>query len=266
MKIRNSSIYLLTILLSWNLFSCNNAGNDANKDDNNRLKILTYNVRNARGMDEVTDYDRVAGVIKRIDADCVAIQELDSATQRSNGIVVLDELAKRTGMHASYNKSIDYQGGGYGIGILTKEKPIRKEATSLPGSEEPRSILLVELADYIICSTHWSLKQTDRMATVEVINKWLEGTTSKPLFLAGDLNATPYTDEIQKLSNKWTILNDTSQPTIPVNNPSRCIDYILLMNNPHFSADILETKVETEPMASDHLPVWVSVSIQKQKK
>lgn len=100
---------------------------------NGELKILSYNVRNARGMDDATDYDRVANVIKRINADCVALQELDSATERSNGRVVLDELAKRTGMYATYNKSIDYQGGSYGIGVLTKEKPIRKASVSLPG-------------------------------------------------------------------------------------------------------------------------------------
>ncbi len=227
------------------------------------VKILSYNVRNARGMDDVTDFDRVANVIRRINADCVALQELDSATQRSNGRVVIDELAKRTEMHASYNKSIDYQGGGYGIGILTKEKPLRKEAIALPGSEEQRSLLVVEMPDYVICCTHWSLRQPDRLASVEKINEFLQKYTSKPVFLAGDLNATPESEEMQKLAETWTVLNDVSQHTIPVKNPSRTIDYILTKKNSVMNFQVTETKVEDEPLASDHLPVWVTVQLKK---
>ncbi len=163
----------LFLLLAISVMIC--CGTNRNNNKTETVKILSYNVRNARGMDEVTDYNRVASVIKRIDADCAAIQELDSATQRSGGFIVLDELAKRTGMFATYNKSIDYQGGGYGIGILTKEKPpLRKEAVLLPGSEEQRSLLLVEMPDYVICCTHWSLNQPDRMASVDVINELIK--------------------------------------------------------------------------------------------
>lgn len=251
--------YILTILLI--LSGCTIFKTTPPKS--NTVKILSYNVRNARGMDDVTDFDRVANVIRRINADCVALQELDSATQRSNGLVVIEELAKRTGMHASYNKSIDYQGGGYGIGILTKEKPLRKEAIPLPGSEEQRSLLVVEMPDYVICCTHWSLRQPDRLASVEKINGFLRNYASKPVFLAGDLNALPESGEMQKLTETWTVLNDIHQHTIPVVNPSRTIDYVLIMKNPSIAFQILETKVENEPLASDHLPVWATVQIKK---
>lgn len=252
-------IYLLL------LFSCVRCSVSKGRTGIDSLKILSYNVRNARGMDNVTDYGRVATIIKRIDADCAALQELDSATERSNGDLVIEELAKLTGMYATYNKSIDYQGGGYGIGILTKEKPLRKEAIPLPGREEKRSLLLVEMSDYVICSTHWSLTQEDRIASVNVINEVLKNYTQKPVFLAGDLNAVPESEEIQKITEDWDILNDLSQPTIPVNNPTRCIDYILAKNNSKFKIKTLETKVEDEKLASDHLPVWVKIAIQKQR-
>jgi endonuclease/exonuclease/phosphatase family metal-dependent hydrolase len=101
------------------------------------------------------------------------------------------------------------------------------------------------------------------MVSADSITRWLKDRHTKPLFLAGDLNAIPGSEEIQKLSKHWILLNDTSQATVPVNNPKRCIDYLLMMRNPHFSVNILETKVAHEPMASDHLPVWVSLSINK---
>lgn len=228
-------------------------------------KILSYNIRNARGMDEKTDYDRIARIIRSIHPDCVALQELDSATTRSNGAVVLDELAKRTGMHASYSKSIDYQGGGYGIGILTKEKPLQKEIILLPGREESRSCLIVEMPDYVICCTHWSLTHEDRIASVDEINAAVEKYLHKPVFLAGDFNSKPTSEEINLLSKNWMMLNDPSKATFPSGRPMECIDYIWARNNPLFDFKITMAKVENEPVASDHLPVWVSISFKNQK-
>lgn len=228
-------------------------------------KILSYNIRNARGMDEKTDYDRIARIIRSIHPDCVALQELDSATTRSNGAVVLDELAKRTGMHASYSKSIDYQGGGYGIGILTKEKPLHKEIILLPGREESRSCLIVEMPNYVICCTHWSLTHEDRIASVDEINAAVEKYLHKPVFLAGDFNSKPTSEEINLLSKNWMMLNDPSKATFPSGRPMECIDYIWARNNPLFDFKITMAKVENEPVASDHLPVWVSISFKNQK-
>ena len=46
---------------------------------------MSYNVRNARGLDNVTDYQRVADVINSVKPDILAVQELDSVTGRSKG-------------------------------------------------------------------------------------------------------------------------------------------------------------------------------------
>ena len=47
------------------------------------LRLMTYNVRNANGMDGICNYQRVANVINNARPDIVAIQELDSMTARS---------------------------------------------------------------------------------------------------------------------------------------------------------------------------------------
>jgi endonuclease/exonuclease/phosphatase family metal-dependent hydrolase len=230
----------------------------------NTVKILTYNVRNCRGMDDITDYSRVAGVISRVAPDVVALQELDSATQRSNGVVVLNELSSLTKMFKTYGASIAYQGGKYGIGILTKEKPIGWKIVALPGREEKRSILIVELNDYYICCTHFSLTEEDRIASVDIINEAVK-ELSKPVFLAGDLNAVSSSQVIKNIENKWLILNNPSLPTIPSNNPQRCIDFILTCKNENYSFQTTQTMVENEPLASDHLPVWALVTITTKK-
>jgi endonuclease/exonuclease/phosphatase family metal-dependent hydrolase len=229
-----------------------------------RLTILSYNVRNCRGLDNVTDYQRVADVINRINPSVVALQELDSATQRSNGVVVLDELARRTKMYPVYGASIGFQGGKYGVGILTRERPLGWWLVPLPGREESRSLLFVELKDVIFCCTHFSLNEHDRMASVDIINN-LFNDTGKPVILAGDLNATPDSEVIRRLEEKWTMLNNPAVPTFPADNPVRCIDYIFVLKGGTTNVLSGGARVEQEPVASDHLPVWVRVKTRFSK-
>jgi endonuclease/exonuclease/phosphatase family metal-dependent hydrolase len=97
----------------------------------NTITILSYNVRNCLGLDNAVNYQRVADVINRANADIVALQELDSATSRSKGVSVLNELATLTGMIPTYRASIDFRGGKYGIGVLSREKPLKVEGSRI---------------------------------------------------------------------------------------------------------------------------------------
>lgn len=251
--------YLLLFLILFT--ACGNTNAQRNAPDTLALKIASYNVRNAKGMDNVVDFDRVAKVIMEMDADALAIQELDSATQRSNGWVVIDELAKRTNMFASFNASIEYSGGKYGNGMLTKEEPLKVSAIALPGREEVRSLLVVELQDYVICCTHLSLNAEDRQASIKLIAQYTKEYISKPLFLAGDFNASPEAEEIRELSNNWILLSDSTQATFPSDEPAEVIDYIFMKSNDGLNHIVKNAKVVNEPMASDHRPLWVEVKI-----
>jgi endonuclease/exonuclease/phosphatase family metal-dependent hydrolase len=256
---------VLLVLLSFFMYSiayiaCSPINKSIEKK-HSTVKLLSYNVRNCRGMDDITDYKRIANIINRVSPDIVALQELDSATQRSNGIVALNELSSRTNMYKTYGATIAYQGGKYGIGILTKVKPIKWKVIALPGREERRGLLIVELKDFTICCTHLSLNADDRAASVDIINEALKGI-SKPIFLAGDFNSVPRSEVVKNFENKWSMLNNPELPTIPSNNPQRCIDYIFAAK---FTGNTFQTKqtiVEHEPLASDHLPVWVEVEFK----
>ena len=62
------------------------------------LRIMSYNIRNGRGMDNKVDYPRIAEVIQKNAPDVVALQELDCRTSRSQGVDVLSEIATILGM------------------------------------------------------------------------------------------------------------------------------------------------------------------------
>ena len=227
------------------------------------VRILTYNVRNGRGMDNRTDYDRIANVIIAIHPEVVALQELDSVTARSNGIDVLKVIAEKCGMKYVYGASIPYQGGKYGIGILSKEIPLKTAFFPLPGTEEKRGLLMAEFKDYIFFCSHYSLTEADRVASVQLISQKAK-ELRKRVILAGDMNAIPESEAINFLSKNWMNLSG-KQPTFPSSGTKECIDYIWGINCCNFNYNIIKQEVVPEKIASDHCPVFVDVSFNQGK-
>lgn len=230
--------------------------------EENSMRILSYNVRNCRGMDDVVDYNRVASAINRISPDVVAIQELDSITTRHPGKHVLEELGRRTLMHATYAPAIGFQGGKYGIGVLSKEKPLSHRTLPLPGREESRVLQIVEFDRYYLCNTHFSLTEEDRKESAAIILR-VTKELPKPVFLAGDMNATPDSETQAAFLKGFVMLNNPKQNTFPADSPKTCIDYIYGRRDSTFST--LARGVVDEPSASDHRPLYVDVRLKAEK-
>ena len=222
------------------------------------VKLMSYNVRNTKGMDGIRNLQRVANVIINEAPDVVAVQELDSMTTRSNQQYVLGELAERTQMHATYAPAISFQGGKYGIGILSKETPLNIRTYPLPGREEARMLLVAEFENYFFACTHLSLTEEDRLASLDIIKSSVV-KSNKPYFLAGDLNDQPDSKFIQALQEDFQVLTHIKKPTFPAPEPTETIDYIAAWK--HGSNDFanLSAQVLEEPVASDHRPLSVQL-------
>ena len=228
-----------------------------NKPVKGALRILTYNVKNGVGMDDVTNYQRTAEVINAVRPDVVAIQELDSCTTRSRGVDVLKTLAEKCGMSYCYGASISYRGGKYGIGILSIHAPLKTSFVRLPGREEKRGLLIAEFDDFVVFCTHFSLTEADRIASIAIINS-KAADYHKKIYLAGDLNASLQSDAIRLLTDNWVNLSGHG-PTFPSPHPSECIDYIFGLNCCRFIYNVVKQEVVPENLASDHRPLFVDV-------
>ena len=226
------------------------------------LKLMSYNIRNAKGMDGVCNYQRIANVINNEAPDVVAVQETDSMTTRSKQTYVLGEIAERTQMYANYAPAISFQGGKYGIGILSKEKPLNIKTCPLPGREEERMLMVAEFEDYFFACTHLSLTEEDRLASLEIIKQSAKAS-DKPFFLAGDLNDTPESKFIQGLQKDFQVLTSTKAPTYPSTEPKETIDYIAAWQPTGTSFAALSSQVVEEPLASDHRPISVNIRMAK---
>lgn len=222
----------------------------------NQLQVMSYNVRHCAGMDMVLDYDRTALVINKQQPDVVALQELDSMTSRSGQCYQLGELATRTSYYPIFGSAIDFDGGKYGVGILTREQPLSAKTIPLPG-EEPRVLLVVELKDYVIACTHLDLEEDQRLASVPLIAEEAQHW-QKPFILTGDWNDAPDSELLQEMTKHFTILSG-NEATFPADEPQECIDYIASYKD--HPAEAIESIVIDEPEASDHRPLMVRLRL-----
>jgi endonuclease/exonuclease/phosphatase family metal-dependent hydrolase len=226
-----------------------------------KVRVMSYNVRNGHGVDGIKNIKRCSDIILDARPDVVAVQELDSMSRRNNKYV-LGEMAKQTGYYDYYHRTIPYRGGAYGIGILSREKALSVDFHPLPCRREPRGLLIVEFKNYYLLCTHLSLNEEDRVTSVGIIRD-IVSKLNKPAFIAGDMNARPQSKPMVEFRKFAQVLNDDSKFTIPSQNPRSCIDYILGVNG---QFKVKRDYVYKDVFASNHLPLYVDVKIVKPKK
>lgn len=244
---------MLTIITA-NLYS----KNDTQKDT---LRVMTYNIRNGIGMDMKANYDRTANAIIKWKPDVVAIQEVDSVTKRSNKLFIAEELGNRTGMQYTYASAINFDGGKYGIALLSKEAPLQTYKIPLPGREEARVLLVVEFEKYVFLTLHLSLTPEDQVLSFKAINAELE-KTDKPIFIAGDFNAFPNDEAIKLLKKNFTIVSPLNVKTYPADKPTDPIDYIAISKSAANHCRVLDSFVPNESETSDHRPIVTDIEIK----
>ena len=224
------------------------------------ITILTYNIRHGAGMDNAMNLERQAAIIKACEADVVGLQEVDSVTNRSGIIDEAAYLAQKNNMVSTFGRAIDYDGGKYGVAILSKEKPLSVKNIPLPGAE-PRTLLVCEYEQFVFACTHLDLEEENRLASVDIIvneaKKW-----DKQFFLCGDWNDEPGSRLMEKMKESFSILSNTNDKNIlyptylsfPANEPDRCLDYVAGFGQ---KVEGRSSEVLNEPEASDHRPVLV---------
>lgn len=225
------------------------------------LRVMTYNVRNGIGIDGVQDLGRICEAIGRAAPDIVALQEVDSATRRTGGLFVPAELGRMTGMHATFGRAIAFDGGSYGVGLLSRAEPLSVRRIPLPGREEERTLLAAEFPEYVVCVTHLSLTPEDRAASFGIIRAATD-TCRKFVLLAGDFNTEEAKQALGGLGGVFLPLSDPAQATFPSDGPTVCIDYILGRNLPS-PLYITERTVDSTARGSDHCPLWVALEWQR---
>lgn len=237
-----------------------------------KLKVMSYNIHHANppSRKDSIDIDAIVKVIKAQDPALVALQEVDVNTGRSGNRNQATEIAQKLGMQVFFGKAIDHDGGDYGVAILSKFPISDPKVYRLPTLEstggEPRVLATVnlKLADgrrMIFGSTHLDAQRdsVNREMQIREINR-IAALEKLPFVIAGDFNAPPGSGVIKTLDQQFSRTCTQCEPTIPVINPQKTIDFIAF--KPDGTFKVLSNTVVQEKYASDHLPVVAVLQIK----
>ncbi len=263
--IRNTFVSLSVFALSIVLWNQNVSNAD---DDGKTLRIMTYNIHHCEGVDGKLDVERIAGVIRTQECDLVALQEVDRNTTRSQRVDQMAELGRLTGLLPYFGKAIDYGGGEYGQGILSKLPITDTKVFQLPSGAKREQRIALEVVvqpktgpRFVFVCTHLdhSSGENDRTLQIAELKKLFGGGPSQAI-LAGDFNCTSNKPELTPILTYWSDVDAKKlSPTIPVAKPTRKIDYIFLQRDSPWS--VVSVEVLDEPIASDHLPLVSTIRL-----
>ena len=247
------------------------ARNFPRKNGFGTLRIVSYNV----GVFHKSGYNKmnmVADMLNEMKADVAGIQELDSCATRTGGVYQLRAFADALGdWNYRFAPAIPFQGGTYGIGIVSKKKfrILDSWAMTLDRGEgaEQRALNVVEFPKFVLAATHLDHRSdAAQLAQAKAITEALSARyagTHKVVILCGDFNAKPGSKTIRELKKNWTIVSAQNN-TYDSSRPKQCIDYIMVLDN-NSSYVLRHTAVASKfddgdvTQASDHLPVYIDI-------
>jgi endonuclease/exonuclease/phosphatase family metal-dependent hydrolase len=111
-----------------------------------KLRIATYNIHKCVGLDRKFSPERIADVIRELDADIVALQEVLSHSRLQHRDHQADYIAHSLGMEFRLGENRQIRGGDYGNVVLSRLPIVSHENFDISVTKyEPRGCLRTEI-------------------------------------------------------------------------------------------------------------------------
>src|SRR6267143_6562288 len=161
------------------------------------LRVMTYNIHVGVGMDKKLDLARIAGVINAQHPDIVGLQEVDRGVERTQRIDEIAEIARMTKMDYAFAFNLRYQGGQYGVAILSSFPIMATDHRLYKNTREAerrgfiRAEVIVDGRVLNFVTTHLDYQYDDgRLFEAQQLLRALKDVQG-PLVIVGDFNDIP---------------------------------------------------------------------------
>jgi endonuclease/exonuclease/phosphatase family metal-dependent hydrolase len=225
------------------------------------MRVATFNIQHGRpsGGGKV-DLGAVVTACLGLQADVLALQEVDRGVPRSGGADLAVAVAEATGMEWVWAESMPLRGGSYGNALFVRGTIGSNEVIRLPGisSREPRTALVAGAAvgglSLTIGAAHLGTRPPENGKQLrELIDAF--ASNSGPALLLGDLNRVAAL-VLPHVARAGMALAG-GPPTFPARRPVLRIDHIAVRDGSVTAVDVVETPI------SDHRALVAEVSFRR---
>ncbi|HEX3532102.1 MAG TPA: endonuclease/exonuclease/phosphatase family protein [Thermoanaerobaculia bacterium] len=243
-----------------------------------RLKVLTYNIHRAIGVDRRFKPERIIEILHHHSADLVLLQEVDEGAPRSRELDLAKELAAESGYpHFAVGHNVSLKKGRYGNATLSRFPILRERNIDLSVDQswirrgcQHTTVLLAEGKPLEVFNLHLGLSARERQKQIELLARsselsGLDG--SMPTLVGGDFNDwrsllwPVFTNGLgfQSATDSRTGRR-RALATYPSFSPQGPLDRIYFRGTLRL-AGIHRCRLQVARLASDHLPVMAEFDL-----
>nr|MBF0220645.1 endonuclease/exonuclease/phosphatase family protein [Desulfobulbaceae bacterium] len=247
------------------------------------LRILSYNMHRAIGLDRRFRLERIIRILDHYDADIVLLQEVDVGVPRSQRLNLGDEIAKQLKYpYHAIGLNVKLRNGMYGNATLSRFPIVDERNIDLTiGFRKSRGCLFTRLElpeaksgwgalGLAVFNLHLGLVARERLQQLELLfssTEFLKTTSSAPCLVAGDFNdwrtvLTPIFIDRHSFKCATDHGSHSRKPmlTFPSFAPAVGLDKIFCRGEIE-SLHSWRCRLMVSKVASDHLPVIADLQL-----
>lgn len=227
------------------------------------LTVATWNIHGAIGADGRYAPARIVDVLRELDADIVALQEVASEQAHEN---FLRDLERETGFHVAAGLLRQRHGDDFGNALLSRYPVQSVEHLDLTVDHyEPRGAIDVCIDVGIalplrVIATHLGLRPGERREQVRRIISAFERDSPHPTLLMGDLNEWFLWGRPLRWLHAHFRNIPPAPPTFPARRPVFALDRIWVSPSGGVTR-LARHSSSLARVASDHLPLVADIVV-----
>jgi len=243
------------------------AANRPRVDAATTLSIASYNIHSGIGLDRRCSAARIASVLKELNCDLYALQEVDNQPGDHEESMQLERFGRSLDMTVVPGLRIVRHTGEYGNAIVTRLPVLNVRRHDLSHSwYEPRGALDVQVdaagQPLRVIATHLGLRRAERRSQWHSLMMALaEQPSDMPTILLGDMNEWYRSAATLKEAHRTF-----GEPPAPAAFPSfaPCLALTRIWVRPRAALLSMEVhRTETSRRASDHLPLKATIDVRR---